>query len=141
MIPGRRDFAQARSAAYSLGVMNRLRPYVSAFLGLVLLVQGFAVAAAGHPAAAADAAAAQAVADAAMMPCHGSAASDRATTPNCCDEACPDMTTCALGHLALATSLQVAVVPPSSDFVAGLVPAPATVTSQSLLRPPIVLFA
>lgn len=121
--------------------MNRFRTLLSLLLGLVLLVQGFAVSAApraklseGVPASA------SVMAD---MPCHGQEAmkqddsgkQDRA----CCGASCPDMTTCALGHLASATPVTVAL-PPAAQAESHVAPFYVEArTLNSPLRPPIAL--
>jgi hypothetical protein len=120
--------------------MTRLRAALNLLVGLVLLVQGFAVAAAPL-AAVSDNGSVQTTAATSAMPCHGDQTPDGPAHPSCCDEACPDMTSCALGHLAVTPLLRLEVAAPSHDFIAATVPVPATFTPQSRLRPPIVLFA
>ncbi|MDM4771381.1 hypothetical protein [Solimonas sp. SE-A11] len=110
---------------------------MSVLLGLVLLLQGYAVSAAprANLIKALDA-------DMAMqmdMPCHGQKAdAEKAGKPSCCNADCPDMTTCALGHIASAVSLT--LEPPRGGIAE---PDPLAVreiarTSTSLLRPPIL---
>ncbi len=114
--------------------MQKLRPFLTALLGLTLWVQGFAIAAA-PVAVAAEAA------DAAMeMPCHGAAAAGVAAC-DCCDGDCDDMAGCAVGSFAGAP-----VVLLQAD-VALQAPAAArtwsvkTTVSPLPLRPPIVSHA
>jgi hypothetical protein len=114
--------------------MKALRTFLHAALGLLLLVQGVAVSAAGADLPQADSPAA------AMdgMPCHGDPAD--AATPSCCDVSCPDMLTCAGANLALATDTA-ATSPPSADRFR-LVRAEASLPTPRatfLLRPPIAL--
>jgi hypothetical protein len=121
--------------------MNRFRTLLSALLGLVLLAQGFAVAAApraklskGEPAS---------VSVMADMPCHAPKVTEQdgsaKKTPVCCDANCPDMTTCALSHLGFAMVVSVSLPLPSTTqfrFTPALTASP---TPGSPLRPPIVL--
>lgn len=121
--------------------MKRFRTFLSMLLGLVLLVQGFAVSAAPRAKLAEGApASASVMAD---MPCHAQKAmkqddsgkQDRA----CCNASCPDMTTCALGHLASAAHVSVAL-PPAAQAESHVAPIHVEArTLNSPLRPPIVL--
>jgi hypothetical protein len=118
--------------------MKRHRTVLSVLLGLVLLVQGVAVAAAPYAMFIdSDPAAMTMDAD---MPCHGQADDQAVNDPaSCCDADCPDMTSCMLGHLAINTSFQLTTVH-SPDTAPHL--APVRVISHSpptLLRPPITL--
>lgn len=121
--------------------MKRFRTLLSVLLGLVLLVQGFAVSAAPRAKLPAETpASASVMAD---MPCHGQTAmhADDAgkKPPSCCNENCPDMTTCALGHLASVATVSLAL-PQSALTERRLTPVlAASRTLSSLLRPPIVL--
>lgn len=121
--------------------MDRFRTLLSMFLGLVLLVQGFAVSAAPRTALAAGAAVAVSIM--ADMPCHGQMATQADEPgkqhPSCCNENCPDMTTCTLGHLAPVATVSL-FLPQSARAERGLTTAvTAARVSGSLLRPPIVL--
>jgi hypothetical protein len=121
--------------------MKRFRTLLSVLLGLVLLVQGFAVSAAPHAKPSEGApASASIMAD---MPCHAQKAmqqddsgkQDRA----CCNASCQDMTTCALGHLASVATVSV-VLPQAARADRGFTPVlAASRTLSSLLRPPIAL--
>ena len=123
--------------------MKQYRPLLSVLLGLVLLLQGFAVAAAPR-AKIADAGDAQHAAVAVSdMPCHaksaGKATDGQKQKPSCCDGSCADMTTCSLGHMAVAPVLVVANLPAPDAPSAAPVSEPVESTPQSLLRPPISL--
>lgn len=121
--------------------MKRFRTLLSVLLGLVLLVQGFAVSAAPRAKLPAEApASASVMAD---MPCHGQTAmqADDAGKqhPSCCNENCPDMTTCALGHLASVATESVTLPQPAR---AERIFTPVLAISRTLnplLRPPIAL--
>lgn len=118
--------------------MNRARPLVHLLLGLLLLVQGYAVAAA--PRGIAHPATPSAVHATAVSHCHAMAHAGDAKQhpkPACCDDSCPDMTTCALGHLATAPVSSVVIAAPSSASGVSLVPPPAWHAPASPLRPPI----
>lgn len=120
--------------------MKRYRPLLSVLLGLMLLVQGFAVSAAPK-AKWPDAAHVQNAAQA-EMPCHAQKAvkvkseqtskSDR----SCCNAGCPDMSTCALGHFTIASKLSV-VLPNADRAMPSFTPVRIVVRAPtSLLRPP-----
>lgn len=119
--------------------MKRFRTLLSVLLGLVLLVQGFAVSAAPHAKPSEGApASASVMAD---MPCHAqktmkqddSGKQDRA----CCNASCPDMTTCALGHLAAVATVSVGL-PQAARAERRFTPVRvATRTLNAPLRPPI----
>ncbi len=136
--------------------MRRFRTHVSLVLGLLLLVQGWAVAAAaaaapmmalGAPDTAISAAAQTAEAE---MPCHqqqadeakpAKAQSGSASSCPCCDGNCPDMQACAAANPAMPSSLAL-------DLPRRTAAAPSTVESRvavrsnnSLLKPPISLQA
>jgi hypothetical protein len=119
--------------------MKRHRTWLSVLLGLVLLVQGMAVAAAPYAMLfGSDPVAMTMDAD---MPCHGQqAVSDSGQSgSSCCNADCPDMTSCMLGHLAINASFHL-TTEHSPDEVLHLVP--VRVISHSppiLLRPPITL--
>jgi hypothetical protein len=122
--------------------MRRIRVGLSVLLGLLLVAQGFAVAAAGHPSVAAEPAQAQvdAADSGAAMPCHGDPAQP-ADGASCCDGDCPNMTTCALGHLAVTAPMHVDPIPVSREFSSARVVPPVAASPQTLLRPPIALHA
>lgn len=122
--------------------MNQIRTLLSMFLGLVLLVQGLAVSAAPRVSLAEDAAKVSAMAE---LPCHGQMAASLDETgepqPSCCDENCPDMTTCVLGHLASAAVVSLDLMRPA-PAEHGFTPVIAVSRrAASLLRPPIALHA
>ena len=80
--------------------MKRIRPLLTALLGLMFWVQGMAVAAAPVDVPAAEAESAM------EMPCHGDAPD--VAPCDCCDGDCPDMASCALGHFFTAPPSAVA---------------------------------
>ncbi|WP_133164335.1 hypothetical protein [Solimonas fluminis] len=110
---------------------------MSVLLGLVLLLQGYAVSAAprANLIKALDA-------DMAMqmdMPCHGQKAdAEKVGKPSCCNADCPDMTTCALGHIASPVTLT--LDPPRGDIAEPslFVVREIARAQTSLLRPPIL---
>lgn len=122
-----------------MDTMKRHRTLVSILVGLVLLLQGWAVAAAPR-AHLPQAASLDAMAD---MPCHARSSDqkpgvDGTVKPSCCNADCPDMTTCALGHF-------VSVVTFALDTPRAHVPAPVALSARQasaapafLLRPPIL---
>lgn len=113
--------------------MEKLRPLLTAVLGLMFWVQGMAMAAA-------PVAVAEKPASAMEMPCHGGDATE-ADACACCDDACPDMASCVIGHYAdaPASTMHLAAAPQSALPAAGwslqtsVLPLP--------LRPPIVTHA
>lgn len=110
--------------------MATLRPLLAAALGLMLCVQGVAIAAA--PIAAADA-------DSAMeIPCHDGAA---ASAADCCDADCPDLAGCFLGHFAGAPAAGTAASPSPRSLAAARGWSPKTAVSPLPLRPPITAHA
>ena len=119
--------------------MNRIRPLLSFFLGFVLLAQGFAVSAAPRTVPTASASASETVM--ADMPCHGQMAARAdeggAKKLPCCNENCPDMATCALGHLAPVTTVSLTLPPPAPVERAFMLSFAALQSPGSLLRPPI----
>lgn len=122
--------------------MNRHRTWLSVLLGAVLLAQGLAVSAAPHAATAA-AGEADGTAMAHMMPCHGQSepAPQAAPAGPCCDADCPDMSHCALGHLACTCAVSV-IVPPPARAERGFAPAGVALRPPAaLLRPPIIVHA
>src|ERR1051326_7884852 len=92
--------------------MRRHRTWISILLGLVLVLQGFAVSAATR----APMAKAAAMADA---PCHGHSDAMK-SRHNCCDESCPDMTSCALGAFASGDVVIVSIPPAASQRIAAV---------------------
>lgn len=117
--------------------MKRYRTLLSVLLGLVLLLQGLAVSAAPYIAAAAPAEAEMAM----DMPCHGQM-SEKAGKQDrsCCSSTCPDMTTCALGHLAASVSVIFEALSPVTHAEHSFTLIGAVSTSPTtLLRPPISL--
>ncbi|HEY1077177.1 MAG TPA: hypothetical protein VGE51_10855 [Fontimonas sp.] len=119
--------------------MRRTRTLLSVLLGLMLLVQGVAVSAAPYENFA-DAASTQLAAPQ-DPPCHGGMSGESAPQhPSCCDASCPDMTSCALGHLATAIDRFALALPPATPTVQR--PTPVQAASGPLatpLRPPISL--
>jgi hypothetical protein len=118
--------------------MEKLRPFLAAFLGLTLWVQGMAIAAA--PAAMADAA--PAAADTAMeMPCHGDEAAPSVSPCDCCDGDCANMTGCVVGSFVGAATVPVAADPPAHAAIAARTWSAKTAVSPLPLRPPITSHA
>ena len=108
--------------------MARLRPWLAAVLGLMLSVQGLAIAAADDAASAAEAAA--------QMPCHGDEAP--AVPPcDCCDGDCSNMTGCVVGSFLGAAPVLVPADPPAPAAVAARTWSAKTAVSPLPLRPPI----
>ena len=119
--------------------MKSLRPLLSSVLGLVLLVQGVAVASAPHGLLSRDAAAAQDSA-AAEMPCHRDAQTPDPVdtgTCACCDGDCPNMSGCAFGHLAAVPAIKLQVAPVEQAVIAARDRSAETVALPFRLRPPI----
>jgi len=119
--------------------MNRFRPWLNALVGLSLLLQGIAFAAAPAAVAAAEAAEIIMAAEATEMPCHGQPAEDAASQCPCCDRQCPDMTMCATGQIAVTAAYAVALPRqhlPAPEFTPTVAVTRAPV---SPLRPPIIL--
>ena len=133
--------------------MQRLRPLLNTLLGLIFLVQGYAVAAApGMTAPVATSVAAStapaAMADMADMPHCASMASPArqgsddqaaaaAAAASCCDEGCPNLTSCALGHLAAIASPGIWLPNTVIDAPPFSVPPVQAHRLSALLRPPI----
>ena len=113
--------------------MQKLRPFLSAVIGLTLLVQGFSVAAA-VPLATVD----EPQVAAMDMPCHGDT-QDTApdSTCPCCEQGCSDMANCAFGHLAAAPSANLQISPAAQSLCAATPRATSAGVPPSLLRPPI----
>ncbi len=115
--------------------MKTLRPYLSAALGLTLLVQGFAVTA-SVPVAQAEGAPA-----AAEMPCHGDGQDQAPDSCPCCDGDCPNMTSCLLGHLAGVPRADLQFTPAAQSVVVASPRAIRAGFTLSRLRPPIPFHA
>lgn len=90
--------------------MKRHHPLLAAVLGLMLCVQGLAIAAAPVDVAADEAESTM------EMPCHGDS-SDVAPC-DCCDGDCPDMASCAIGHFFAAPPSAVAPLEPAAQVAA-----------------------
>lgn len=108
--------------------MRRYRTLLSALLGLVFLLQGMAVSAAPL---------------AADTPCHVPQAETADATDSqeypCCDAGCPNMSSCALGHIAAMSVLSV-VLPAAARTEHAFTPVHlVSRTLVSPLRPPITL--
>lgn len=121
--------------------MKRSRTWLTWLLGLVLLAQGYAVAAAPRISLGSNLPHSSAVM--ADMPCHASMAMKHGqkgkARPSCCNESCPDMTTCALGHLASVAAAEL-TVPPAVQESVHVVPSRIEArAASSPLRPPISL--
>lgn len=129
---GASGFAPSCPPAYSYHML-KLRPFLTALLGLMLWVQGLAIAAA--PIAVAGAAA-----NAVEMPCHDSAASDGAPF-DCCDSDCPDMAGCVIGHFAGIPAAAATVASAAQAAVAPRGWSPQTTILPLPLRPPITSHA
>lgn len=112
--------------------MNRFRPALNAILGLLLMVQGVAVASTEM----AMPALGDTASTMAAMPCHGDQNSG-GEPQSCCDSDCPNMASCALGHLAVASAQGAEFVGELHPAYPALVLAPATLPPPSFLRPPI----
>lgn len=118
-------------------VMETMRPWLSAVLGLALLVQGLAFAAAPVDTTNAVPAATEAVA---AEPCHGDAQPDTvdaAAACPCCDSGCADMGGCAFGQLAAGPSIGAQFPSAPQAVIAVADRAAASVSLPLPLRPPI----
>ena len=108
--------------------MRKLRPFLTAVLGLMLWVQGIALAAAPLPP----------TQDSAMeMPCHGDPA-----PCDCCAGDCPDMAGCVIGHFFAALPATPAL--PATAVHAAVTTgawSPKTAVLPLPLRPPITVHA
>ena len=124
--------------------MKTLRPWLSAVLGLALLVQGLAFASAPFDVASAAPAAAEEVAAMDEMPCHGDAQPetiDAAAACACCDDGCADMGGCAFGQLAAGPSIGAQFPSPPHDLIVSAERAAIRVSLPLPLRPPISFHA
>ena len=118
--------------------MNRWRTWTSILLGLTLLLQGLAVSASPRANPADEA---RAALEASARPCHGQeAAPSEAEAPCCCCDAdCPDMTACALGQLAVVSTLSISLTPSAAEPYAAESRHAVFLAPVSPLRPPIPL--
>lgn len=112
--------------------MQRFRPFISLCLALVLLAQGMGVAVASASMVAGKAP----TGDMAGMPCHGDQQADN-EEPSCCDATCPDMTSCALSHIALAAPAGLTLAVHAQTSAIEPLSVPLSFTPQTPLRPPI----
>ncbi len=120
--------------------MRRLRPVIGILVSLLLLVQGFAVAA-GERTTDADSVAQVSIAPQTDTPCHGAMA-DQADGQSCCNAGCPDMSTCAFAHLAIGSlHTNPEYVPVPAAFAPVVNTRFSAFPPKSLLRPPIALYA
>jgi len=124
--------------------MKTLRPWLSAVVGLALLVQGLAFASAPFGTASGAPVAAAAVAAMDEMPCHGDAQPDTvdaAAACACCDDGCADMGGCAYGQLAAGPSIGAQFPAAPQDVVVAVARATTRVSLPLPLRPPISFHA
>jgi len=120
-------------------MVKRGRTWLAAMLGLLLLLQGHAVAAA--PYLAADAAA-MAMTMAADAPCPMHAQDrDGSPQPDCCNADCPSMATCLLGHFAAMPELAILIAPAPGVVPVFRATRATTRNPASPLRPPIAYSA
>lgn len=127
--------------------MQRLRPLLNTLLGLIFLVQGYAVAAAPGMAAPVATSVAASTAPAAMAdmphcarmasPARQGSDDQAAAASSCCDEGCPNLTSCALGHLAAIASPGIWLPNTVIDAPPFSVPPVQAHRLSALLRPPI----
>jgi hypothetical protein len=114
--------------------MKRHRPLIAAVLGLMLCVQGLAIAAAPVDMPADETEAAM------EMPCHGDSA--ELAPCDCCDGDCPDMASCAVGHFFAAPPSAVAPLEPAAQAAAAATGWSLQTAVLSLpVRPPIAAHA
>jgi hypothetical protein len=114
--------------------MESLRPLVAAVLGLMLCVQGLALAAAPVDLPADETASAMA------MPCHGD--SGDVAPCDCCDGDCPDMASCVIGYFFAAPPATPAPLAPAAHLAAATDGWSLKTAVLSLpVRPPIVIHA
>lgn len=119
--------------------MQRYRTLISILLGLVLLVQGLAVSAAPRAEWSEPAPAKMSATSMADMPCHAQKADKADLAQPCCDASCPDMTTCALGHLACVATESVVFSQMMREALAFTSVRVQARALASPLRPPITL--
>lgn len=110
-------------------MIGRTRTWLAALLGLLLLLQGYAVAAAPRASAAE-----------APCPMHAQGLPD-AAQPDCCDADCPSMATCLLAHFVAIPELALAIVPAADERPAFMAARARAGNPASPLRPPIALHA
>lgn len=117
--------------------MKRYRTLLSVLLGLVLLLQGLAVSAAPYPKVPDPVEAEMAM----EMPCHGQMSEKSGKQQrSCCDSTCPDMTTCALGHIVATIEILTVTGSPATHAEPRFTIAQATTRALTTpLRPPISL--
>lgn len=127
--------------------MKNGQKFVSLLLGVVLLVQGVAVSAAQCDMDSERSIPAAMSGDDSGMPCHGTAGEQAGAEQSskaqgglsCCDEDCPNMASCMLGHVAINTAF-ILDTSHSPEMISRPVVAGAIIHSPpSLLRPPISL--
>lgn len=116
--------------------MHRYRINLSLLLCLVLLMQVLAVSTTARMGLI-ESEQTVSINAAADRPCHRPAQDNG--TPRCCNADCPDMTTCALSHIAVVpfVPLTFAILP--DHFVAEAASLCVSFIPPSLLRPPISL--
>ncbi|MEN8664295.1 MAG: hypothetical protein ABF356_05015 [Polycyclovorans sp.] len=127
--------------------MQRLRPLLNTLLGLIFLVQGYAVAAAPGMTAKVATSVAASTAPAAMadlphcakMASQARQARDQAAdaASSCCDDGCPNLSGCALGHLATITGPGIWLPNTVIDAPPFALPPVQAHRLSALLRPPI----
>lgn len=119
--------------------MKRYRTLLTMLLGLVLLLQGLAVSAAPYAKVPAPAESEMAM----EMPCHGQMAETSGKqVPSCCSLTCPDMTTCALGHIVAAIDVITVALSPVAHAEHSFTAVHAVSRSLTTpLRPPISLLS
>jgi len=116
-------------------MVKRGRTWLSTMLGLLLLLQGYAVAAAPNLA---PQAAATAMTMAADEPCPMHAQDrDSSPQPDCCNTDCPSMATCLLGHFAAMPDLAILIAPAPTVVPAFQATRATSRNPASPLRPPI----
>ena len=129
--------ARAPGRPYSSVCMTKQRPFLQAFLGLMLWVQGVAIAATPLPAAAA---AEPAAATSSAMPCHGQIVA-KAAPCDCCDGDCDNMVGCAVGSFAAQPAALLQAEAPGYIVVAARASSPLAAVVPLRLRPPITSHA
>lgn len=128
MISALPAFALAQTRPIVPTLMKRLRPFLTALLGLMLWVQGLAMAAAPF-------ASAEAAASVMEMPCHGTA---DGSAFDCCDSDCPDMAGCVSVPLAGIPVAAQFALPTPQPLAAACGWSVQTAVPPFPLRPPIV---
>jgi hypothetical protein len=117
-------------------MLKRHPLWIAVPLGLLLLLQALAVAAAPIRGDGAD----NGDTPMTMSPCHGdaNASGDTPAAAECCDADCPHMAACALGHLAAPATLLPLMVRPSLETASPLADRLTLRPPTPRLRPPIV---